>query len=620
MVFRTRKIDAAGGADSQRFDAGPQDGAFSNSIRETASANPAPEPTLAPNKAEESKWAARLVGAGSLLTVLFQIAYLALDHSFISLMHPWVLICHLLNIGLFGVAVLMTLNVGPWMKIHWKQVAFAFSTIMIASTTAIAISTGRTQPLIIALMLFLAGTGPFLSWGERAQALLSVVALLAYGVALLGLPGSAFNPYQALGILIAAAIGLFSTALERRLRRARWAAEAEVLRGRETLVLQERMRIAGQLASGIAHDLNNTLNIMKLRLDVLARDEIVRARHPERLQALARAIDDGARTVARVRDLGRSPNQDGDEPAKLPEIIVQAIELARSSIEGRPALSGASIQIISDVQENLPPVTGPASDMRQIFLNLLLNAADAVGRQGQIIISSMQQDDAVVITVSDNGTGIPVEHIDHIFEPFFTTKGAQGTGLGLSSARQIMESIGGSINATNRADRGATFALSFPLAKSCAEAAIAGPAAPQPGGCHFLLVDDDSETLDSLREILVRDGHQVDTAPSGPIAIEMIRSNLAYDVILCDLGMPGMNGWEVEREARRIDQRTNFYIVTGWGREIERPPQPPGSVSRTLSKPLDLNEIRQIAASAKAGARTLETGPRPSNPIQARAS
>src|SRR5581483_2107075 len=160
---------------------------------------------------------------------------------------------HLINIGLFGVAVIMTLKVGPWMRRHWKQVAFIFSSVMIASSTCITILTAQTQPLFIELTLFLAGTGPFLSWGEGAQAMLSMVALAAFGTATLALPNSIFDAYEVLGILIAAAIGLFSTALERRLRRARHQAEAEVLRGRETLLVQERLRLAGLLVSGIAH-------------------------------------------------------------------------------------------------------------------------------------------------------------------------------------------------------------------------------------------------------------------------------------------------------------------------------------------------------------------------------
>jgi signal transduction histidine kinase/CheY-like chemotaxis protein len=560
---------------------------------------------LSASRAAEAKWAARLVGAGSLLTLLYQIAYLALDRPYLSASYPWVLVCHLISIVLFGVAVVMTLNVGPWMRSHWKQVAFTFSTAMIASTTCITILTAQTQPLFIALMLFLAGTGPFLSWGERSQTMLSIVAFIAFGVTVVSLPNSAFEPYQGLGILIAAAIGLFSTALERRLRRARWEAEAEVVKGRETLALQERLRLAGQLASGMAHDLNNTLNVVKLRLAALAQDEAVWTHHGARLQALQRAIEDATRTVLRVHDLGKARGEGGEESVNLCEVVAQAIDLARSSIEGRPALGGASIQILSQLSELLPPVMGRASDLRQIFLNLLLNAADALGKEGEIKVDATLEDDAVTVRISDSGSGIPTQHLERIFEPFFTTKGPHGSGLGLSIAREIMHSVGGSISAANRPEGGAVFTLRFPLAQHISESSDTQPAAAEGGGCRFLLVDDDAENVDSLREILLRDGHEADTALSGAEAIAKLRSGSTYDAVLCDLGMPGMTGWEVAREVRRIAAEVPFYILTGWGREVERQIPPSLSVSGVVTKPIDLNELRRIAAASRARSQAL---------------
>ncbi|MGO9059795.1 MAG: ATP-binding protein [Candidatus Binataceae bacterium] len=557
---------------------------------------------VASPKQDEARWAARLVGAGSSLTFLFQVAYLALDWRFVSLNHPWVLIFHLTSIALFTVAVLMTLRVGPWMRSHWKPVAFAFSTAMIFSMAGIAILTADIQPFFIALMLFLAGTGPFLSWGERTQALLSLVAFIGFAVAVVSLPDRGFNPYEAVGILIAAAIGLFSTALESRLRRARRTAEQEVLKSRETLLLQERLRVAGQLASGIAHDLNNTLNVVKLRLAALSQDDAVRTRHAARLQALDHAIADAARTITRVRELGKRGEEINSAPVQMSEIIAQAIDLARSSIEGRPSLHGPSITISSHLPDLLPMVKGPGSDLRQVFLNLLLNAADAIHDQGEIEIESAVEDDCVVVRVADSGTGIPDENLGRIFESFFTTKGPHGTGLGLSMAREIMEGIGGSIEAANQAAGGAVFILKFPLATAEPGRPQASTAQQTAGCCRFLLVDDDFANLDSLRENLVRSGHDADIARSGAEAIEKLRTQRNYDLILCDLGMPRMNGWEVARQAHEIARNTAFYILTGWGREIED--QMPPSVSGILSKPIDLNEIARIASIARSRAVT----------------
>jgi len=548
--------------------------------------------------AAEAKWFDRLVGAGSLLTLQYEIAYLLLNHRYWSLRHPAVLILHLICVGLYAAAAVMTLKVGPWVRSHWKQVCFSFSTALIAAMTAITILTGQTEPLFIALILFLAGTGPFLSWGERTQALLTLVAFAAVAAAIT-LSGGAISPYEFLGILIAAAIGLFSTALERRLRRARRQAEEEVLKSRETLVLQERLRLAGQLASGIAHDLNNTLNVVKMRLDALSQDEAVQSRHAARLRALDHAIEDAARTVARVRELGKGREEGSGETAQLCEIIAQAIDLARSSIEAKSSLSGESIRITSNLPEQLPAVKGPAPDLRQVFLNLLLNAGDAIQQRGEIKIESSVDDGSVVVRVSDDGPGIAAAHIERVFEPFFTTKGAHGSGLGLSTARAIMDGIGGTICAANQPGGGAMFVLRFPFATA---------PAPQPGGqsaaaapcCRFLLVDDNAENLDSLKENLVRRGHEVETALSGTDALARLRADPAYDIILCDLSMPGMNGWEVARQAREIAKDVNFYIVTGWGRQIEREIPPLLSVSGVLSKPIDLNEIGRIAALAHA--------------------
>ncbi len=201
-----------------------------------------------------------------------------------------------------------------------------------------------------------------------------------------------------------------------------------------------------------------------------------------------------------------------------------------------------------------------------------------------------------MVRVSDDGNGIPPALIGRVFDPFFTTKGPFGSGLGLSTAREIMEQIGGAISAANRAGGGAEFTLRFPLAGNSRDVSPPTPAIAARTRCRFLLIDDDAENVSSLQEILLRDGHQVDTALSGAEAIARLRSNPRYDFILCDLGMPGMNGWEVARQVREIASEVNFYIVTGWGREVEGQIPSSVSVSGVLSKPIDLAEIRRLTA------------------------
>ena len=552
---------------------------------------------------EELKWAARLVGAGSLLTLIYELAYLGFDRAFLWMNGAWPLFLHLLNIGLYVVAVIMTLRVGPWMRRHWKAVAFSFSTILITSSMWLTIITGESEPLLVALMLFLAGTGPFLQWGERTQGLLSLVAIAAFTIAVTQSPHARSDPYQWLGILIAAAIGLFSTALERRLHRARRRAEAEALKSRELLINQERMRVAGQLASGIAHDLNNILNVIKLRLATLLNDNTVLNEHEVSLRTIERAVEDAALTVARVRELGRSREQNRTASSQLFEVIGEAIDLVRTTIEGDSSLKGIPIRIESQIAGPLPNVNGPAPELRQVFLNLLLNAYEAIlnaneaiHQRAEIIIDAAVRDGTVAVTVSDNGPGIAPEQLDQIFDPFFTTKGSGGTGLGLSIARNIMESFGGRIAASNAPNRGAVFTLEFPITTHSDVDIRDNTLSPSPARCCFLLVDDDVENLKALKEVLLLRGHHADTAQSGSEALEKIATATVYDVVLCDLAMPGINGWEVAQAALQSNPNLNFYIVTGWGEQAQSEIPAHVSVRGVLSKPIDLAKVERIAA------------------------
>ncbi len=548
------------------------------------------------DRQNDAKWAARLVGAGSLLTLIYETAFLVLDRRFLSLSDPPVLVFHFINIALFLLAVIMAARVGPWMRRHWKSVAFSFSSLMIVSSACIAVETGENEPLALALILFLAGTGPFLCWGEKIQGLLSFVAITSFAFVSRILP-SPLDWYQWLAVLIAAAIGLFSTALERRQRRAQRRAEENLLKSREMLVEQERMRVAGQLAAGIAHDLNNTLNVIRLRFALVVKDQEVVAKHSIQLEAINRAIDDAAQTIARVRELGMRRVAGRNETVQLAEIVDQAIDLATTSIEGRYLPSGKATRIVSLLEASLPKVRGPASELRQVFLNLLLNASDAMAEGGTIRVESEVGEDTVMVRICDQGTGIASQNLERIFEPFFTTKGPRGTGLGLSLARKLMETIGGSIAASNQpAGDGAVFTLKFPVAGLSNSGFQAQEHTKCSYSYQFLVVDDDVENLDALKEVLISGGHSVDTAMSGAEALDKLRLRSDYDVVLCDLNMPETSGLEVARRSSEFASTPEFFIVTGWNLQARSAVSPNSGVSAILKKPIGPPDIDRIVA------------------------
>jgi CheY-like chemotaxis protein len=231
-------------------------------------------------------------------------------------------------------------------------------------------------------------------------------------------------------------------------------------------------------------------------------------------------------------------------------------------------------------------------------MNLLLNASEAMDQKGEIKIDSAIDDKSVLIRISDSGPGISAEHLRHVFDPFFTTKGTKGTGLGLSIAKSIMESLGGAIKASNGPSGGAVFTLEFPALATASESSPpeAAPARID-GGCRVLLIDDDPDNLDALKEALVLSGHSVEVAQSGQEGLERIRTFPNYDLVLCDLAMPGMNGWEVARFALNADPKLHLYIMTGWGRQAQMEIPPGLAIKGVLPKPIDLLEFHRILSS-----------------------
>jgi signal transduction histidine kinase len=244
--------------------------------------------------------------------------------------------------------------------------------------------------------------------------------------------------------------------------------EKELAQTRAAMSEQEHLRALGELSSGVAHDLNNTLNAMKLRLELIERDTEFTARHRGHLDALARILSDASTRLHHLQDFARQRPENPGEQVHLTDIIREAVDIARSDIEDRAARQGLSLRIEAEVPA-LPPVSGVAVDLRYVFINLLLNARDAMPDGGTIRVRGTTADNRVVITVEDEGTGIPEAYLHSIFRPFFTTKGSQGTGLGLSMAYGVISRAGGSITAANRPERGAVFTLSFPLPEKPSE-------------------------------------------------------------------------------------------------------------------------------------------------------
>jgi signal transduction histidine kinase len=236
-------------------------------------------------------------------------------------------------------------------------------------------------------------------------------------------------------------------------------AEAEVRTSRELLIHRERLRAIGELAFGIAHDLNNTLAALRLRLSVIEKDPACVASQGLNLRTSLRILGQGSALITKLQDLGRR-----DPPTvtsvDLDDTIRCAIDIAHSGLGLDDQRDERRIRIRTDVPP-LPPIRGYTEDLKHLFVNLLINARDAMSSGGEIWVRARREGSGVVVRVEDEGHGIPAEHLPRIFEPFFSTKGDKGTGMGLAMAKILIERLGGSIIARNRPEGGACFELHF---------------------------------------------------------------------------------------------------------------------------------------------------------------
>jgi PAS domain S-box-containing protein len=376
---------------------------------------------------------------------------------------------------------------------------------------------------------------------------------------------------------------------------ARVQAEEELRRNREVLVNQERLKAVGELASGIAHDLNNSLNALRLRIELLCADSTLLSRHNDSLQLIARIVRDAGSTIGRLQDFARVRHDRPVESVDLNAIISESVEIAKSTLEEKNFLSDRLIRVETAIPK-LPFVLGDPGELRQIFLNLLLNAQDAMPLGGTIRITGAREEGTIVIRVEDEGQGIPPENLHRIFDPFFSTKGARGTGLGLSIAYGAMTRIGGTIYAANRPEGGAVFNLSFPLAHAMSpRAALEGSVKVPPR--RVLVTDDDLPNLQAFSDLLESKGHRVIRASSGPEALEiLLNGDSQIDVVFCDLGMPLINGWQIAQRAKSLAVPPAFYLVTGWGAEIPGDDQRRRLVDAVIAKPIDPRILDNLLA------------------------
>jgi signal transduction histidine kinase/CheY-like chemotaxis protein len=383
---------------------------------------------------------------------------------------------------------------------------------------------------------------------------------------------------------------------------------AEQERIREQFSQIEKLSALGELASGVAHDFNNTL------AGILGRAQLIqRTNDPEKimrgLNIIIKTAEDGAKTVKRIQDFARQRRDHDFEPVSIDQILLDVSEITRPRWKDRAEAS--NIQISLDLQiRSKSKVMGDESELREVLVNMVFNAVDAMPNGGQLTLAAYDIDESVVIMVADTGFGMAPEVKSRIFDPFFTTKGKAGMGLGLAVSFGIIRRHEGSVKVDSEVNLGTKFMISLPKAEVTEEVnlpevelAKAKPVDTRSANTprtfsenqpKILVVDDEEPVRELLRDLLEHDGCRVYIAPGSREALGLFEVH-QFDGIFTDVGMPGMSGWELAHAIRERNKTIPIAVVTGWGEAVGSDEQKEAGVDWVVAKPFHAERISEIA-------------------------
>ncbi len=375
---------------------------------------------------------------------------------------------------------------------------------------------------------------------------------------------------------------------------------------RERAARADKLRALGQLASGVAHDFNNSLAAILGRAQLLRRqtqdEALVR-----NLEIIQTAAEDAAATVRRIQTFARKSPAKEFERLEVAGLLNDAIEITRTRWQNEARLRGLDYDVTLNAEKGLFTF-GSASELREVFVNLIVNAVDAMPDGGQLTIGCVADNGRVRLQFADNGNGMPEEVRQKIFDPFFTTKGAHGTGLGLSVSYSIIERHEGSISVASSIGKGTTFTIDLPASELATESAATPAKDIEMPKLSILVIDDESSVRETLAEMLETMGHRVVLADSGQSALQLLSAN-ECELVFTDLAMPDMDGWETSREIRKRWPEMNVVLVTGYGSGTLPPVGEEDLVIGIIGKPFDFSQINQTITSILANQSLLESAP-----------
>jgi len=374
----------------------------------------------------------------------------------------------------------------------------------------------------------------------------------------------------------------------------------QLRKSQDQLIHTEKMRVIGQLASGIAHDINNILSIILGSSEILLNNsnDIVTIK---RINTISKAASDGATIIRRLQEFSKNEYAHITETVNLNEILVEVIEMTTYLVVEKKKKENINVSFKHDFGE-IPPISGNASELRSVITNIIINAIDSFAKSGNIYIKTVRKNSEMVeLTFRDEGKGIEKEILDRIFEPFFTTKGTRGSGLGLSQVYGIISRHNGNINVESEYGKGTLITVQIPVSQM---AEIVGSSnsidlqtapqlineTPNINQKVILIIEDEAEIRGIYNNILLDMGHEPVFAASGEEGIEKWKTG-KYDMIISDIGLPGISGWDFIKSVRAENDDIPILVITGWGNEITSDRVSSNHINKIITKPFKFDQF-----------------------------
>jgi signal transduction histidine kinase/ActR/RegA family two-component response regulator len=366
---------------------------------------------------------------------------------------------------------------------------------------------------------------------------------------------------------------------------------------REQEIHAQKMAALGELSFGVAHNVNNTLTGILGRAQLILRNSNDPGKVEAGLELIIKSAEDGAHIIRRIQDFARQRPSREFETISVAELLKDACEMTRPRWESRSEFAPIRFALHADCQAF---VKGDPVELREVLVNMVYNAVDAMPSGGEVRVATQETRDRVVLCITDTGTGMTSEVKQRLFDPFFTTKGKAGTGMGLAVSFGIIRRHEGSIEVESETGRGTTFKISLPkvtpAVTNAGQHLLTAGTATSDDRMRVLVVDDETHVREVLIEALEAEGCEVISAPSGEVALALFdQYEGTFDAVFTDIGMPEMSGWELVTEIRERSKSIPLAIVSGWADAISLQTRNAVNADWVIAKPFDINKISNIA-------------------------